>query len=302
MLKQPARRILPVLVIAALLVPPTTRAAPAGPSRPTPTPHALPAVLFELPRYLPWLEQLAARADSDERYWRRNLVTRFVLDQPYALTTWFPAELDRVGFVLPVTIASVVAARAGSDPNSFDRTVSRRAQGWTTGPVRRVAQVFTEVGRPLVVLALLSATYGAARKTGNVRLERAASLSGEALANSAFYVGNLKRIFRRTRPVAGGTGEFFVTFRQTGQSVRSHPSGHASGAFAVAAVFAQEYRDHGWVPWVAYGTAGGIALSRVALGRHWPSDIVSGAVLGDSLGRMVYQRSREAGDGRETAN
>jgi hypothetical protein len=67
-------------------------------------------------------------------------------------------------------------------------------------------------------------------------------------------------------------------------------------AFAVATVFIEVYSDHRWVPWVAYGTAGLIGASRVSLGRHFPSDIVVGAVLGQSMGRMVVARQRETGE------
>jgi len=104
-------------------------------------------------------------------------------------------------------------------------------------------------------------------------------------------VGSLKKFSRRTRPFNGGTGEFFVSDPPPGQSNGSFPSGHASGVFAVATVFAHEFRDSRWVPWVAYGSAGLIALSRVSLGRHFPTDIVTGAILGNSIGRMVSHRS-----------
>ena len=55
---------------------------------------------------------------------------------------------------------------------------------------------------------------------------------------------------------------------------------------------ADEYRDHRWVPWVSYGVAGLISASRVGLGRHFLSDVLFGAVLGHSLGRMVTTRER----------
>ena len=61
-------------------------------------------------------------------------------------------------------------------------------------------------------------------------------------------------------------------------------------AFAVATVFAREYRHRKWAPWLAYGSAGLIAASRVALGRHFVSDVVVGAVLGHSFGKMVLTR------------
>ena len=84
---------------------------------------------------------------------------------------------------------------------------------------------------------------------------------------------------------------FFVENPEPGHELTSFPSGHATGAFAVATVFASEYRDRRWLPWVAYGTAGMIAGSRVALDRHFPTDVIVGALLGRSLGKMVLARS-----------
>ena len=57
------------------------------------------------------------------------------------------------------------------------------------------------------------------------------------------------------------------------------PSGHIVAAFSVATVFANRYRAHRWVPWVAYGLAGG--LSRLNA-PHFPSGIFFGAALGYS--------------------
>ncbi|HET8948195.1 MAG TPA: phosphatase PAP2 family protein, partial [Candidatus Polarisedimenticolia bacterium] len=39
-----------------------------------------------------------------------------------------------------------------------------------------------------------------------------------------------------------------------------------------------------------YGAAGMVGLSRVALGRHFTSDVVIGSVIGNSFGRMVLAR------------
>ncbi len=102
-----------------------------------------------------------------------------------------------------------------------------------------------------------------------------------------------ERLTARTRPSAGGTGQFFQYHPTDGQHNKSFPSGHASGAFATATVFAGMYReDHRWVPWVAYGTATLVSTSRVALGRHFPTDVFVGALIGNSFGRMVLSRDQ----------
>ena len=67
----------------------------------------------------------------------------------------------------------------------------------------------------------------------------------------------------------------------------SFVSGHATGAFAVAQVFAERYHRHKIVPFVAYGLAGVVAFSRVSTESHFPSDIVAGAGFGVSVSHFV---------------
>ena len=248
---------------------------------------------FELPKMIPLAERFAAyrkpRAGGNRPYWRRNLFKRIGSDQVYLMTTWWPQEFQRVSFVLPIALSGVVAARSDSGPDSLDREVSRWFTENTTPNTYRLATDLTELANR--ALLLVGGSYVISRLAGAERAERATSLSGEALINGALYVAVLKRLMRRTRPAAGGTGAFFHEEVPHPGGNNSFPSGHSTGAFAVATVVSHEYRDKGWVPWVAYGTASMVALSRVSLGRHFPTDVVVGALLGNSIGRMVCHRA-----------
>jgi len=72
----------------------------------------------------------------------------------------------------------------------------------------------------------------------------------------------------------------------------SFPSGHAAGAFCVAAFLAVAMPDRfpqsPWRArsWAAFGVAIAtmIALSRVYLGAHFPTDVLGGAMLGSVVG------------------
>jgi undecaprenyl-diphosphatase len=67
----------------------------------------------------------------------------------------------------------------------------------------------------------------------------------------------------------------------------SFPSGHAAGSFAFAAFVFAVHRRAG----LAFaGLAILVALSRVALGVHYPSDVVAGAFLGGVFGWMGARR------------
>lgn len=116
-------------------------------------------------------------------------------------------------------------------------------------------------------------------------------LAGEALLDAEIVAEVSKIITRRLRPSdISPTGDFGRTwFRGDGilSDRGSFPSGHAAGAFALAAVFSTRYRDHRWVPWVAYSVATLVGFSRITLQAHFPSDVFAGGVLGGVIGHDV---------------
>jgi undecaprenyl-diphosphatase len=67
-------------------------------------------------------------------------------------------------------------------------------------------------------------------------------------------------------------------------SGRSFPSSHAVNNFAAATLFANYYRR--WA-WAFFGIAAVVAISRVAVGVHFPSDAIGGALIGTSVSLAV---------------
>jgi undecaprenyl-diphosphatase len=67
----------------------------------------------------------------------------------------------------------------------------------------------------------------------------------------------------------------------------AYPSGHATAAFSTALIIGLAYRRRLW--WVVGLTGASlIALSRIYLGYHYPSDIISGTILGMAVGAGSY--------------
>ena len=88
----------------------------------------------------------------------------------------------------------------------------------------------------------------------------------------------LKEFFARPRPCNALT-DVLTPLGCTGSF--SFPSNHALNNFAVAMFF---YRLFPKLKWILFITASLIAISRVYLGLHYPSDILGGAILGLAFG------------------
>lgn len=93
----------------------------------------------------------------------------------------------------------------------------------------------------------------------------------------------LKNGIRRTRPchaLIGYTGQFEPSDRF------SLPSGHTAAAFVMATSMTQIYPA---IAPLVYLWALAIGGSRIALGVHYPLDIVAGAILGTGVVLFVHQ-------------
>jgi membrane-associated phospholipid phosphatase len=123
-------------------------------------------------------------------------------------------------------------------------------------------------------------------------MQHTALLAGEAVADSEIVATVLKGISSRARPSAFTTHSNYWDswFESKGSKVSgagSFPSGHTIAAFSIATVVAHRYRNHRWVPYLAYGGATAIAFSRLSLSAHFASDVFVGAALGYSISRFA---------------
>jgi membrane-associated phospholipid phosphatase len=219
----------------------------------------------------------------------KNLPIRILGDQK--LIWLFPMHLAQGQHVLPsLGVVGVTGGLIAADPHVM---VHLR----NTTAFHEFDEIFSGTNTGIVT-ALIPATFyivGVARKSSYS--EQTALLAGEAYLDSAIPHVAIKLVSRRLRPNAvPATNDFSDTFFKSHVNVfgkgSGFPSGHAAGIFSIATVVAERYRNHRWVPWVAYGLAGAISFSRVPTFAHFPSDVFLGAALGYTITKFDVLRDR----------
>lgn len=101
----------------------------------------------------------------------------------------------------------------------------------------------------------------------------------------------VKESFQIPRPPAVLTADQFHLIGHKLELV-SFPSGHTLSAFAVATLLVVGLRLRGWHSACLLLLASCVGLSRVAVGAHWPLDVLGGAVVGAACGGCGWHISR----------
>ena len=112
---------------------------------------------------------------------------------------------------------------------------------------------------------------------GDEKMFETGKLATAAFMEATFVTYSLKHIVGRSRPLAEDNAE-----------KTSFPSGHTTIAFTMATVAGHEYKKLR-IP--LYTVAIGTAFSRIYLGRHYPSDVIAGALIGTLAGiHMIHSK------------
>ena len=154
---------------------------------------------------------------------------------------------------------------------------TRRTLGRT--PAVPVARAMSHFGEHAIGWIALG---GVGWLSGRRRDEWAAGTVGVVAAHAAGVV--VKRIVRRVRPALEDVPALVST-----PSRLSFPSAHSTSTAAAAVGFAPMVG----APLMA-GVTGAMLVSRVLLGVHYPSDVVTGAALGAGVATVVRRRMTSA--------
>jgi membrane-associated phospholipid phosphatase len=100
---------------------------------------------------------------------------------------------------------------------------------------------------------------------------------------------NMKVAVNRTRPQDKYPNEIFSL---SPTHTKSFPSGHTAMAFATATTLTLQYKKW-YVAAPAYAWALGVSYSRMYEGKHYPTDILAGAVIGTGSGFLCHWLSKK---------
>jgi membrane-associated phospholipid phosphatase len=148
---------------------------------------------------------------------------------------------------------------------------------WLEDPVTALADALVPLyALATVALWLLARPYGSPRW----KLASASALAAAAVALAVNQV--ISHLWARPRPFTDHPDLTHVLTARTTDP--SFPSDHAAAAFAIAFAVLAFSRRAGALFLV---TATAIALSRIALGMHYPSDVLAGALVGFGSATLV---------------
>ena len=235
---------------------------------------------------------MAERTPSWPRWVRGNVVVALtrLLRPPRGRTTPIWRAYARLATGTAVAIAALVVIMVFVDAAAIKG--ARQAPAWLVASFQ-VATDFGLSGWFLIPLGIILLAIALATSPSLTRMSQLvlASLSVRlgflflAIALPGLVVSIVKRIVGRARPLVAGDDVFLYKFLLWRVEYASFPSGHATTAFAAAVAFGALWPRLRPLLWT-YAIV--IALSRVVVTAHHPSDVVAGAIAG-AVGALLVR-------------
>lgn len=207
--------------------------------------------------------------------------TRF-LKWMYQDVAGFATSIDHNSALFAVGTTASLIAVAPADPRIL-HGVQRRYDGSFAGYLNTT----NRLGDPEVRIPLFS-ILAISLVTDNARFQDAAFTSAESWLYAGLITMGLKSAFGRARPESGYTSQTFEPF--SGNT--SFPSGHTTAAFAIVTPWVMYYP--GVATYGLFALSAGTAFARIALDKHWPTDVVAGAAVGYFTARYLSRRHMNA--------
>lgn len=168
---------------------------------------------------------------------------------------------------------------------AYDKDIQQKLQSNKSRGMNKAADAGSLAGDPFIHLGLSALVYGTAIAADSPKWKEMGIMMGEALILADTSTFLLKEAVGRGRPDASSSKGDFRPFGFR-NDFDSFPSMHTSSSFALASVLSAAEENIA-LKASYYLAASFIAFSRTYKNKHWASDVVFGAALGELSGRVV---------------
>jgi len=215
----------------------------------------------------------------------KNQIVRLGEEAVQVVTT--PVSKDGIFYTLAT--AGAVGLTYCFDDNTRTKVAGVKGKG-----LDRATDVGSLVGNPFVHIGVAAAVYTGGVAAGSEKYRTLGEMLGESviLANAAAFI--LQEGIGRSRPFKTGDKGSFKPFSFT-TDYDSMPSMHTASSFAMASVVARTSENFS-VKLLSYSAATFVGFSRIYQDKHWASDVLLGAAIGELCGRVVthYHATKKA--------
>jgi len=191
-----------------------------------------------------------------------------------------PLRIENGNILITLGVAGVVGLTY-----TFDTQIREKLTARSNRSLDRAAEAGSLAGDPYLHLGLAALVYGGGLLADSAKWKETGEMIGEALILADASTLIIKEASGRGRPGATAAKGDFKPFGFY-KEYDSMPSMHTSSSFALASVLAAT-SDSIFMKAAYYGAATFVGLSRAYQNRHWASDVVLGAALGELCGRVV---------------
>jgi undecaprenyl-diphosphatase len=135
----------------------------------------------------------------------------------------------------------------------------------------------------IIFLALLAGLFVLARGFQRQGARRGAVAAGVSAAVALAIGSVLSALVHRPRPFVADPSSVHLFARHAADA--GFPSDHATASFAIAVAILLRSRRWGYL---TLAMAIVLSVGRVAMGFHYPSDVIAGAALGSAVAIALY--------------
>lgn len=168
---------------------------------------------------------------------------------------------------------------------AFDTDIRNQFNRSKNSSLDIAADIGAIMGDPYLHLGIAALVYGGAIANDSAKWKEVGEMLGEALILADTSTLILKEVTGRGRPLVTVHKGDFKPF-EFKNNYDAFPSMHTASSFAMASVLASTSESMA-LKISSYGAATVVGLSRIYQNKHWASDTLLAAILGELSGRIV---------------